>query len=99
MTGYRVICTLQDPPGVSHLDAHIVKVGTGVTTTTYSRLWSVAEVYEAMDRGDLFYTEGPTSGVRARVGKWGCRTCNAPTLRSSADAVRDNNLDYLPRCG
>lgn len=96
--GYRVICTRQEPFNAPHLDAHIVSVGTGETTQGYSQLWTVAEVYTAMDRGDTFYTQSPSTGARARVGKWGCRTCNGATLRSSSDAVKDNNLDSLPRC-
>lgn len=98
MPGHRVICTTQDPPNTAHEAAHIVLVGTGTTPDRYSKTWTVQEVHEAIARGDTFYTESPTTGARARVNPWSCRTCGRQTLRSSADAVKDNNLDNLPRC-
>lgn len=97
MPSYRVVCTRQEPPGQPHTDAHIVSVGTG-TPASHSRIWTVADVYAGMDAGDAFYTESVSTQVRAQVNKWSCRTCSRPTLKSSADSIRDNNLDNLPRC-
>lgn len=51
-----------------------------------------------MDDGDTFYTKGKRSGKEAEVEKYDCSHCGQRTLRSSADAVEDNNLDNLRRC-
>jgi hypothetical protein len=98
MADYRIICTNQEPADRSTHDAHIVAVGTGTSPDSYTRKWTVAEVYAAMDRGDTFHTIGRTSGRRAEVRKWSCRGCRRSTLRSASDAVTDNNLDELPQC-
>lgn len=95
---YRVICTTQEPAHVPHTAAHIVTVGTGLTTSHYDQQWTVAEVYRAMDTGHRFYTQSPSTGQIAFVRKWNC-SCGRPTLRSNPDAVSDNNLDNLPACG
>ena len=99
MAQYRIICTLQVSVNQPHSHAHIAEVGTGPTIQQYNRKWTVAEVYTAMDQGDIFYTTGEQSEKTAIVNKYKCPHCNSPTLRSAADAVADNNLDNLPRCG
>ena len=95
---YRIICTNQEPVGVTHDHAHIVAVGTGTSSTHYDRKWSLAEVLQAMDRGDTFYTRGEQSGRIASVERYRCSRCMTTSIRSSPDAVRDNNLDNLNRC-
>jgi len=92
---YRIICTIQEPsttPG----HGHIVRVGTGTTARGYNRLWTVAEVYSAMDAGLRFMTYGEQSRKWALVEKFRC--CHRDTLRSASDAIADNNLDKLPMC-
>jgi hypothetical protein len=57
---------------------------------------SVGDVYRLMDARHRFYTVSPSTGAVALVEPLHC--CHVDTLRSSADAVRDNNLDDLPVC-
>jgi len=99
MTNYRIICTTQEPVSQPTTHAHIVAVGTGATAQHYTQRWTLAEVLAAMDRGDTFYTRGESSGREARVEKYTCTACWRTWIRSTADAVQDNNLDNLPRCG
>lgn len=94
MAQYRITCTRKSPL-TAQGHHHIVRVGTG-TLSGYSRLWTVAEVYQAMRRGDRFYTQGAKSGKVANVVAYTC--CGIQTLRSTPDSVTDNNLDYLPTC-
>jgi transposase-like protein len=51
-----------------------------------------------MDRGDRFYTVGVYSGKVALVEKYTCTSCWRTFIRSTPDAVTDNNLDNLRRC-
>ena len=99
MASYRIICTRQEPVSKPHSHAHIVSVGTGTRQTSYDKQWTVDEVYRAIDRGDRFYTKSESTGEIAYVIKWGCLHCGFRTLKSTADAVTDNNLDYLVHCG
>ena len=92
---YRIICTVQEPSStLGH--GHIVKVGTGASARAFDRLWTVAEVYSAIDLGHRFLTYGEQSRKWALVEKFRC--CHRDTLKSAPDAVTDNNLDNLPRC-
>jgi hypothetical protein len=56
----------------------------------------VAQVYQAMDRGDRFFTRAGT--YTAHVNKYYCPNCKVSTLISSPDATTANNLDNLQRC-
>ena len=96
MASYRIVCTEQVPVSQPTTHAHIVAVGTGASANKAEQRWTVDEVWAAIDRRDTFYTKGETSGKIAYVRKHVC--CNRRTLRSDADAVRDNNLDSLRRC-
>lgn len=98
MTSYRIICTEQRPFGAPHSHAHIVAVGTGDTASHWNRRWTLDEVITAMARGDTFYTRGETSGRIANVERYNCASCNRTYIRSTPDAVQDNNLDNLPHC-
>jgi hypothetical protein len=95
---YRVVCDNQVPVDQPKTHAHIVEVGTGTTPQHYDRLWSVAEVIAANGRGDVFYTLSASTGEAARVIVVGCSVCGQQIIRSSADAITDNNLDSLPDC-
>jgi len=77
--------------------AHIVEV-TGTAPQHYDRLWSVAEVIDRESPGRSLYTLSPSAGEAARVIVVGCSVCGQQIIRSSADAVTDNNLDSLPDC-
>jgi len=98
MARYRIICTAQQPPQVPNDRAHIVAVGTGLSAAGYDKYWMLTEVLTAMDRGDKFYTHGEASQQTVSVEKYKCPWCSQTHIRSSPDAVKDNNLDNLPRC-
>lgn len=98
MASYRIVCTEQEPVNQPTTHAHIVAVGTGDDPNKASKRWTLADVIAAMDRGDTFYTIGTSSGKRASVVKVSCDVCRRTIIRSSADAVTDNNLDNLRRC-
>ena len=98
MANFRIICTNQEPAGQPNDRAHIVAVGTGTTPDKYDRYWSLAEVLNAMDQGNVFYTQGKNSGTVAYVQKYVCPNCTRTHIRSAPDAVQDNNLDNLPNC-
>ncbi len=94
---YRIVCTRQSQLTGSHVHPHIVSVGTG-TPQGYTRTWPVDEVLAAMGRGDVFYTESPSTGRVAKVEAYTCTVCGRRWIRTTADAVTDNNLDNLSSC-
>jgi hypothetical protein len=96
MADYRIICTRKSTPTPAG-HQHIVQVGVGTQPSAYTQLINVSAVYQAMDKGDRFYTQSVSTGDIALVSRWHC--CGIDTLRSAADAVADNNLDNLPSCG
>lgn len=98
MSRHRIVCTDQEPVYMPTTHAHIVAVGTGTDPDRATDKWTLAQVIAAIDRGDVFYTVGKTSGKVALVVVVGCRHCGRRIIRSSADAVTDNNLDSLRRC-
>jgi hypothetical protein len=51
------------------MHAHIVAVGTGEDPQSASHRWTLWEVLQAMDQGDIFFTRGEHSGRVARVVK------------------------------
>jgi hypothetical protein len=98
MARYRIVCTDQEPLYQPTTHAHIVAVGTGTDPNKANTRWTLQEVVAAMDRGDGFYTVGVNSGKVALVEKYTCTLCWRTHIRSSPDAVMDNNLDSLRRC-
>lgn len=98
MARYRIVCTTQEPATLPHDIAHIIEVGTGITSDKATKQWSLNEVLLAMDNGDTFYTKGVNSGEVAIVEEYTCEYCRRRYIRSKPDAVRDNNLDNLRRC-
>lgn len=98
MANYRIVCTQQEPASQPPQHAHIVAVGIGTTTDHYDQRLTLSQVIQMIDRGDRFYTVGPQSGKSAWVEKYYCPHCRQYHIKSAADAVRDNNLDYLSRC-
>jgi len=98
MAQYRIVCTNQEPVNYPHSHAHIVAVGTGNDPNKADQKWSLDQVLAAMDRGDKFYTRGERSERVAGVEKYNCTYCRRTYIRSTPDAVQDNNLDNLRRC-
>ncbi len=98
MTTYRIVCTKQEPASKPPQHAHIVSVGVGDDPNQASSQFSLATVILKMDAGDKFYTKGAQSGKVANVEKYWCSSCQQFHIRSSADAVKDNNLDSLRAC-
>lgn len=98
MAQYRIVCTNQEPIGVPHSHAHIVRVGTGTDPEAADQRWTLDEVLRAMDEGNIFYTQGTSSGKIALVEKYICARCQRWYIRSKPDAVSDNNLDNLRTC-
>jgi len=98
MSTYRIVCTTQEPLDKPHDAAHIVSVGTGSDPDTASANWSLKQVLDAIQSGNSFFTKSPSTGKEASVNKYECKTCGRTTIRSSADAVTDNNLDNLRKC-
>lgn len=96
MARYRIVCTTQLPAQLPNDRAHIVAVGTGASSS--DKYWLLSDVLAAMDAGDEFYTFGETSRKTASVDKYVCPWCTQTHIRSSPDAVKDNNLDNLPSC-
>jgi Protein of unknown function (DUF3892) len=98
MAQYRIVCTVQEPAGHPHTDAHIVNVETGNDPKKADTKWTLDEVLHAMDQGNVFYTQGERSGKVALVEKYVCSSCRRTYIRSAPDRVEDNNLDSLRRC-
>lgn len=95
---YRIVCTVQEPASAPPSHQHIVAVGTGDDPNKAENRWSLDEVLAAMKKGDTFYTKGINSGKTAEVEKYECSRCQRTYIRSTPDAVPDNNLDNLRRC-
>jgi hypothetical protein len=77
---------------------HIVAVGINSRGGNVTeQLVSVADVRTQIACGRAtFYTQSPSTGEQANVEPYNC--CGIQSLRSSPDAVRDNNLDNLGVC-
>lgn len=94
MASHRIVCTEQKRP--THHN-HIMAVGTGETADKATERWTVEQVRSAILNGTRFYTVSPSTGKIANVERFDC-ACGVKTIRSSPDAVRDNNLDNLRIC-
>jgi len=83
-----------------HPHRHIVSVGVGADSEVPIRTLTLGEVREALRRNVLFYTRSPSTGaeVAVREATCGIPVCNLVTIKSTPDAVTDNNLDELPDC-
>lgn len=98
MTDYRIVCTEQQPCGSNAHRAHIVAVGVGSDPDQANERLTLEEVIRKMPLGDRFYTVGQRSGKRANVETFKCAYCSKTHIKSTADAVTDNNLDELRFC-
>lgn len=100
MANYRVVCTEQVPAYAHPRDGKIVAVGTNSTgASTADGRWTVPQVVGALDVGHAFYTYGERSKKTARVMKYWCTACGGEWhIKSTPDAVEENNLDSLRTC-
>jgi hypothetical protein len=92
---YRIVCV-----NTEHPHRHITQVGTGSDPDQAANRWTVSQVRAALANGDRFYTVSPSTGKTADVRADDCRIngCTIKTIRSTPDAVTDNNLDNLRIC-
>lgn len=100
MASYRVVCAEQVPSRAHPLNGKIVAVGSNDSGGGQATgRWTVPEVVSALDAGHVFYTYGEQSRETARVIKYWCTACGGEWhIKSSPDAVPDNNLDSLRLC-
>ena len=98
MAEHRVVCTEQMPMDEPTSHAHIVVVGTGADPDHATGHWTLAGVISSIGAGNVFYTISPSTGKKATVRVVPCSACGHQIIKSSADAVTDNNLDSLRRC-
>ena len=99
MTTYKqIVCTDQVPSYNPPCRAKIVSVGIGNDPALATEKVSLAEVVRQIGAGVIFYTFGQTSGKTALVEKYWCPSCKEWHIRSTPDAVQDNNLDSLRYC-
>jgi hypothetical protein len=98
MASHRIVCTEQEPASNPPKHAHIVAVGIGTDPNNATSRMTLGEVITAMDRGESFFTFGEQSKKTAKVEKYWCPHCSRNHIRSTADAVQDNNLDNLQYC-
>jgi hypothetical protein len=94
MGTYRIVCVT-----TVHPHRHLVTVGIGSSAASPTERITVTAARNRIDNGDTFYTQSPT-GVVANVRKDDCNIdgCDVKTLRSTADATTENNLDNLAIC-
>jgi hypothetical protein len=97
MAQHRIIGTRQESFEMPHVHSHVIIVGTE-KQAGFSKLWTITQVYNAIDQGETFVTYGEKSQKTAAVLKHICPLCDEKTLRSAPEAAADNNLDNLPIC-
>jgi hypothetical protein len=96
MSTNRIVCTEQSrPSAVGH--GHILAVGLGTDPNQATNRETVETVRANLLNGDVYYTVGPRTGKLAYVYRYDC-PCGVKTVRSTADATTDNNLDSLRLC-
>jgi uncharacterized protein DUF3892 len=91
----RIVCVETEHP-----HRHIIAVGVGNDPAAADSRLTVAQVRAAIYNGQRFYTQSPSTGQTADVEPYDVvvngRTIH--TIRSSPDAIYDNNLDNLRVC-
>lgn len=95
MAVYRIVCVETEYP-----QQHITHVGTGSDAGRATDRWTVGNVRSALRNGNRFYTYSPSTGLYADVEPYDVWTGThwVLTIRSTPDAVTDNNLDNLRVC-
>ena len=98
MSNYRVVCTCKEEAYEPNAHSHIVGLGTG-DARGFSRLWTIGEIYVALDNGEVFYTTSPSSLAISTVRNHICPTCRIfYTVQLGDEAISDYNLHGLPTC-
>jgi|ERR1019366_10712666 hypothetical protein len=94
-TSEKIVCVRTEEP-----HRHIVSVGVGGDAQVPIKTMTVTEVRDAITAGGSFHTVSPSTSQVAAVRKATCGIpgCHMETIRSSPDAVTDNNLDELDDC-
>lgn len=101
MADLRIVCTNQVPVSQPVSHAHIVAVGVDTDNDGYAdeKHELVTIVKNIRNHIHRYYTKGLITGMIAFVDVIECPVhCRELIIKSSPDAVRDNNLDYLRRC-
>ncbi len=100
MASYRIVCTNRTYVGPQLEHTHIVGAATAAIQSppTQAYRWTLQEIFDAMARGEEFWTYGESSRKWAKVYRLQCAHCTAPTIRTGHDAESDNNLENLPAC-
>jgi hypothetical protein len=101
MSQLRIVCTDQVPFQNPTQHAHIVAVGVDTDNDGYAdNKHTLQQVVQAIRSNQhRYYTYGVTSKATALVEAVPCPAhCGETIIRSTPDAVRDNNLDSLRRC-
>ena len=95
MSTHRIVCV-----ETQHPHRHITHVGTGTDQASANERWTVQQVRDSIRAGNRFYTASPSTGRTADVEPYDYWTGTyfIYTIRSSPDAVSDNNLDNLRVC-
>ena len=95
MGRHRIVCIKTHLFHHPHPHSHVVRVATG-TPQQRDRVWTIAEVYAAMEIGDSFYTS-PEGKARAEpVIKTHCQLCGTDTLCSAPGVSSDVDVTSLP---
>jgi Protein of unknown function (DUF3892) len=89
MSEYQITCVNKEFSG-NH--GHIVSIGIGAQQQPIT----VRDAYLLIGAGHRLYSKSPSTGAVAAVEPYRCH--GVATLRSTADAVYDNNLDYMDSC-
>lgn len=91
MAEYQIVCVDR---GQGH--GHITHVG----IQGLPGVWTIAQVRGSIARGNSFYTVSPTTRAVAAVEPHDVVQLSQTieTIRSSGDAIDDNNLDNLKAC-
>lgn len=90
----RIVCV--DKSNSDHT-RHIVSVGIGTDPEHANSKEDVPTVRRNIQNGVRYFTKSESTGKVADVEPFDC-SCGVKTIRSKADAVRDNNLDNLRAC-
>lgn len=101
MANIRILCTDQQPIYRPAEHAHIAAVGVDTDSDgrTDARHELSTVVRNIQSRTHNYYTYGPGSGKVALVEVIDCPShCGEKVIRSTPDAVRDNNLDSMRYC-
>ena len=88
----KIVCVTTEHP-----HRHIISVGVGGDAQVPIKTMTVDEVRAAITAGGSFHTVSPSANKVASVRKATCGIpgCNVDTIKSSPDAVTDNNLDEM----